>query len=314
MAAIQDLSRVLPCILPKDDAYTASILWHNDLHTDNIFVDAHRPTEITGIIDWQAVHLAPAFLHVHYPSLIENDGPILDLFVLPKLPDNFIELEPDAQKAAQSLKTAQLIWGLDQIFTHKEAPGLFRVLRYRDSLACQIMSLAGSIFDDGEAYVRSLLVRLAEQETWGKVVRTAQTIQGPSSDEALFVPPSCPLAYSADQIDQVQNELALWERDVQRKAGVIEELGAYTGWDGAMVPGQYDDMVVALERARLRFLEGESKSPEEREAWAAAWPFRAGWRRFEYSLLFDWVVIYSWEALERWDIRDGYICWGRGLE
>jgi hypothetical protein len=61
LAVIKDYSRILPCIMPKDDAYTASILWHDDLHSDNIFVNENCPTEITVIIDWQDVHLSRLF-------------------------------------------------------------------------------------------------------------------------------------------------------------------------------------------------------------------------------------------------------------
>ena len=44
MAAIRDYSRVLQAIIPKEDAHVASILWHNDLHSGNIFVNEDNPT------------------------------------------------------------------------------------------------------------------------------------------------------------------------------------------------------------------------------------------------------------------------------
>ncbi|KAI9740018.1 MAG: hypothetical protein M1818_004769 [Claussenomyces sp. TS43310] len=128
---IQDFLRILPHILPKDDAYTASILWHNDLHTDNIFVNKDPPTEITGIIDWQGVHLKPAFLQVHHPALVEFDGPILNGFEKPKLLPNFAELDVIEKKALRTLHTAQSIWALYEMRIQKEAPDLLRTLRYR---------------------------------------------------------------------------------------------------------------------------------------------------------------------------------------
>jgi hypothetical protein len=82
------------------------LFWHNDLHSDNIFVNENCPKEITGIIDWQSVHLSPAFLHVHHPFLIECDGPILDGFQKSILPSDFSELAPDAKEKARSLHTA----------------------------------------------------------------------------------------------------------------------------------------------------------------------------------------------------------------
>jgi hypothetical protein len=265
MNVIQEFGRILPYIMPKDDAYTASMLWHNDLHSDNIFVNKDRPTEMTGIIDWQGVHLSPAFLHIHYPSLIEYDGPILDGFERPKLPSNFAELDPIAKKAARTLHTAQSMWGLYQIFIQKQAPDLLRILRYRDTLPCQIMSLIGSTFDDGEAFVQSLLAQLAEPDTWKKVI-------GANGQKDLEI--NCPLVYSADELSRQKDELAKWKNDIERKARVIEEVGAYTGWDGAVSPEEYSIVFERLEKARERFLDAESKTPEEREQWATAWPFK----------------------------------------
>lgn len=267
MAAIQDYAKILPYIVPKDDAYVASMLWHNDLHSDNIFVNANRPREITGIIDWQGVHLSPAFLHVHYPSLIEYDGPILDVFEKPQLPSNFADLDPVAKESARNLHTAQSIWGLYQIFIQKQAPDLLRVLRYRDTLSCQIMCLIGSIYDDGEPYVQSLLSQLAEPATWKKVVK------GDGQDTGEM---ACPLIYSEHQLLKQREELAKWEKDVERKARVIEEVGAYTGWDGAVSSEDYDLVSERLEKAKERFLNRESKTLEEKEQWARVWPFKNG--------------------------------------
>ncbi|KAF1844393.1 kinase-like protein [Cucurbitaria berberidis CBS 394.84] len=265
IAAIQDYKRILPLIVPKDDACTASILWHNDLHTDNIFVNKDCPTEITGIIDWQSVHLGPAFLHVHYPSLIEYDGPILDVFEKPTLPSDFAELDPIAKENAQTLHTAQSIWGLYQIFIHRQAPDLLRILRYRDTLSCQIMTLIGSIFDDGEPYIQSLLTQLAQPDIWKTVLKS-------NGRDTINVP--CPLVYSDDEISEQNDELARWEKDIERKARVFKEVGAYTGWDGAVPPEEYSVMSEKLEKAMERFLDTESRTPEERAQWANAWPFK----------------------------------------
>jgi hypothetical protein len=264
-AVIQDYCRVLPYIMPKDHACTASVLWHNDLHTDNTFVNEDCPTEITGIIDWQNVHLSPAFLHVHHPSLIEYNGPILDAFEKPVLPPGFAELAPDDQENARALHTAQSIWGLFEIFVQKQAPDLLRVLRYRNTLSCQIMNLVGSSFDDGEAYVQNLLSQLAKQETWEAVIKA-------NGHDPASIP--CPLTYSDEDARKQEEALNKWEKDVERKAQVIGEVGAYTGWDGAVPPEDYDEVSEKLKAARERFLDAESESSEEREQWAKAWPFQ----------------------------------------
>lgn len=265
MAVLRDYNRLLPHIVPREDVHTASMLWHNDLHTDNIFVNEDNPTEITGIIDWQSVHLSPAFLHVHYPSLIEHEGQVLDVFEKPQLPSNFSDLDPVAKKAARDLHTAQSLRGLYQIFMQKQAPDLLRTLRYRDTLTCQILTLAGAIFDDGEAYVQDLLSELTKPETWKTVMKSVRKT-------AAEIP--CPLAYSDQERLRHETELLKWERGVEMKAQIIEEIGAYTGWDGAVSPNDYSTMYGRLEEAKRRFLDAESKTPEEREQWTRAWPFK----------------------------------------
>jgi hypothetical protein len=263
MAVIEDVRRILPYILPKDDAYTASVLWHNDLHSDNIFVDKDNPTQITGIIDWQGVPLSPAFLHIHYPSLIEYQGLILDGFAKPQLPSDYEELDIDAKKSARALHTAQSLWMLYKVYTRKQAPDLLRVLSNRDFLPRQILNLVGSTFDDGEPYVHHTLSALVDPKMWPKIL-----------DQLNQEVVPCPLSYSDEQLFKQKTELAKWERDVERKSRVIAEVGAYTGWNGAVLPSEYDDVSKRLETAREKFLNTESSSPAEREHWMKVWPFK----------------------------------------
>jgi hypothetical protein len=176
------------------------------------------------------VHLGPALLHVYYPSLIEYDGPILEDLQLPQLPPNLAELDPVAKADAQALHTAQSIWGLYQIFVQKQALDSLRIIRYSDTLPCQIISFMGSVFDDGEIYIQSLLSQLAQPETWRAVVKNS------AQDNAEI---SCPLSYTSIELAKQEQDLAKWELAIERKAQIIDQIGIYTGWDGAVPPEQY---------------------------------------------------------------------------
>lgn len=55
------------------------------------------------------------------------------------------------------------------------------------------MTLIGSIFDDGEAYIQSLLSQLAKPAIWKTVVKT-------NGQEAVEVP--CPLVYSDHELSK----------------------------------------------------------------------------------------------------------------
>jgi hypothetical protein len=138
------------------------------------------------------------------------------------------------------------------VFIQKQAPELLRILRYRDTLSCQIMSLIGSTFDDGEPYTQSLLAQLTGSETWRAATKS-------NSDQELA---------------KQEEELAKWGKDIERKARVVQEVGAYTGWDGAVSSQDYDIYAERLENAKANFLDAESKTPEEREKWASVWPFK----------------------------------------
>ena len=50
------------------------------------------------------------------------------------------------------------------------------------------------------------------------------------------------------------------EKDVKRKAWVIKEVGAYSGWDGAALPEEY---IIVSERLEIASLDAESKIAEE---------------------------------------------------
>jgi hypothetical protein len=131
-------------------------------------------------------------------------------------------------------------------------------------LQSEILSLIGSIFDDGEPHVQKLLADLTRDDVWKQLV-------GEDDHGNLRVP--CPLDYTQHDLDKQDEEYAKWERDVERKARVLDEIGVYTGWNGAVSPGDYDEVVRRVELARKRFLDRESTTPEERVMWEKAWTF-----------------------------------------
>lgn len=86
----------------------------------------------------------------------------------------------------------------------------------------------------------------------------------------------CPLRYSKEQIERQNQEYLKWERDVERKATVIEEIGAYAGWDGAVLPEEYDQVARRVDAVKERFLSREARTPGQREQWEKMWPFQDG--------------------------------------
>ncbi|KAJ5162051.1 kinase-like domain-containing protein [Penicillium capsulatum] len=113
LSVLQEFLKIYRDIIPHSKGIAGDIIWHNDLHTDNIFVDPDNPSQITSIIDWQCVPIYPTFLVAHHPSLIEYDGPKLDGFIQPKLPENFdsLDLDPEAKKVCQRYICCPVIFG-----------------------------------------------------------------------------------------------------------------------------------------------------------------------------------------------------------
>ncbi|OJA19658.1 hypothetical protein AZE42_02813 [Rhizopogon vesiculosus] len=90
-----------PYLLPPDNL-SFPVLWHTDLHGGNIMIKAEGAPDITGIIDWQGMSVAPLFIQCVYPKFVKYTGD--DRIVLPpglKLP----ELPPDFDQYSEDEQT-----------------------------------------------------------------------------------------------------------------------------------------------------------------------------------------------------------------
>lgn len=63
LSVLRDFLEICPHLLPEEEKLSTGVLWHNDLHMHNIFVDSENPSQITSIIDWQGTYLS------HVPDL-----------------------------------------------------------------------------------------------------------------------------------------------------------------------------------------------------------------------------------------------------
>ena len=253
---LQNYIKVAPFLLPKDRTLSKPVLWHSDLHGDNIFVNPSQPTEIFTIIDWQAVNLSPLFLQARHPALIEFEGPIPDGFQSINLPENFDDLSPEEQLEAKKLRAAQSLYKLYEIELIHQCFDIARALRFRGSLSGQITGLSGSIFSDGEPIVQGMLMRL--QEEWLTCV-------------GLSVP--CPLSFTMGEKDQQREDKAKWSKGVELMDEFLGQVGAYWGWDGWVNHNNYEVMKERLERCREDFLSRHSVTDKEKRQWMEVWPF-----------------------------------------
>lgn len=137
---------IVDVLIPKKKtALTTPCLWHNDLDDDNVFVDAHNPKKITGIIDWQCCHISPLFNHNPDPTFLEwNDlePETLDQAPRPKLS----RIPPEERSAAlhaYAIQNVLIVW---RKLMHTKNPDLYQLVEFRKTAAYELIFLAHRMF------------------------------------------------------------------------------------------------------------------------------------------------------------------------
>ncbi|KAM5435848.1 hypothetical protein MferCBS31731_006106 [Microsporum ferrugineum] len=250
-------------LLPKKKEASKAVLWHPDLHTDNIFVDPRDPTKITGVIDWQAVHIAPLFLQVRRPAFLDFDGPIPERLKLPRLPENFDELSLEEQVCAKRLRDEQALYVLYEIELLQQCRAAGSALHGRDTLVSRVTGLAGSLSSDGEPVVLGYLMQVVDR--WSEIV-------GKDAAGMPLVP--CPVNFTEAERIKQREDLQKWQEGVELMNDVVQSLGVYSGWDGFVSHDEYDAMRQRVRESRDAFLRRMAGSDEaKREQWRKVWPF-----------------------------------------
>ncbi|KMQ48464.1 hypothetical protein HL42_0925 [Trichophyton rubrum] len=260
LSVCRDFLKVVNHILPPEACLTP-VLWHKDLHLDNIFVNPEKPTEIVGLIDWQNVHVSPLFDQVTHPAFLDYKGPKLEGLKTPCLPENFEELDEIAKKHAKELLVAQTLYKYYDLYSASMNVPAYHALRYQETLQGEIITLIGMILNDGEPALQGLLMKLSNK--WDQLICSKGG-------------PPCPLQYSAEEIDRQPELEAKWAEGIALMDDVLESLGgAIRGWDGWVSHEDYEALQQKLELVRKQFIEhlaGDDK--EAAKAWARAWPFQ----------------------------------------
>ncbi|KAH6855793.1 hypothetical protein B0I37DRAFT_63028 [Chaetomium sp. MPI-CAGE-AT-0009] len=165
--ALDAYLQVLNHVLPKESDtelrdMLPSRLWHDDLHSENIFVNPSDPTQITAIIDWQSTQAAPLFDHTMDPSFLEYDGPeIGDDLSKPGPLDTagLPEEEKAAAVAAYMDRALMIAWrGL----LRSQNPAQYQTIKFQDTTAGHILQVARRTYEVGEAHLAMLMLDLRD--------------------------------------------------------------------------------------------------------------------------------------------------------
>ncbi|DAA74469.1 TPA_exp: Uncharacterized protein A8136_3436 [Trichophyton benhamiae CBS 112371] len=239
--ALNLLTKYLDAILyliPHDPAPCANILWHPDLHLDNVFVD---PTtcEITGIVDWQGARIAPLFYQSCIPRMFRHNGPVREGWIVPSRPENFDTLTPEEQ--------SQLDRNLEKETVHK----YYEAMRKRSPT-----SLVTGVWENRDLFfLRQSLIAI--EALWDKL-RPDETVEAPIS----FTRGELDLHMKEDEnISGVGSMLKLF-----RDQGVLPD-------DGMVDPEDYDTAKTNCQKFKDIFI-GLAKDEQERELFSKLWPYQ----------------------------------------
>ncbi|KAL4966596.1 uncharacterized protein BDV14DRAFT_198721 [Aspergillus stella-maris] len=160
---------------------------------------------------------------------------------------------------------ARIRWGLYMETVEEAATALSYDFQDMGLLLSQMTEWIGSMYDDWEPFMQSILDALTEEDMWRHAVGFGMT------DECKLL---CLVKYSEEQrtVHKVRDNK--WSRDVKRRKSVLCEIGVGEGWDGAVSPDDYDEMAKKLAIAKENLFTREAKNEEEREIWEKAWPFQ----------------------------------------
>ncbi|KGO73228.1 Aminoglycoside phosphotransferase [Penicillium italicum] len=237
LAALNSYLRLVRYLLPTDKSVMASFLWHSDLHTENIFVNPERPTQILGIIDWQSTELLPLFEHARQPYFLDYDGPSVEGLEPPTLPDNINELSSAKQLEATRLYMSMSLSALYRNLTYRDNPVLYEAMEFRQTKSFEMLLLAQNLFVDGEALYQTSALDLEKE--WPDMPGVQ-----------AFGNPPFPVQLSASEIRSLERDVSSTIRGMELLAHLKNSLGELWPEKGVVRHDQYDDAKTLLNQAK----------------------------------------------------------------
>ncbi|PYI18480.1 hypothetical protein BO99DRAFT_167219 [Aspergillus violaceofuscus CBS 115571] len=266
--AIESYLKLVEYLLPEDEGISASCIWHDDLHVENVFVNPEDPSEICAFVDWQSTELAPLYHHTIEPYILDYNGPPLDgLLDRPKLADvkALFQDEHDqavAARKAEALFTSMSLLALYRYLLHKTMPRLFKAVEFRQTDCFDLLLLARNLLVDGEATYLGLLAK-QQEENWAGVSR----ISGTGGTKA-------PLTFSNDVLRKIRLDSAGASAAMALMGDVQRMIGSqYFQARGLVSHAQFAELDRILPKARDDFVRARARNDKEELELSRAWPF-----------------------------------------
>ncbi|KAK2629559.1 hypothetical protein QTJ16_000379 [Diplocarpon rosae] len=238
--------KLSPAMLPPPipDDIEASVLWHPDLHLDNIFIDPDT-LQITNVIDWQSTTTAPLLYQCGVPRMVRHQEPVpLDLSHWPGLCDNYEGLGQADKDYAVKIHRSECLHQYYLRVTRKDNPRHWTALQLPNEQRVQPVKIVQQVGENNTVFfLRRALRRIAAN--WEKLCPSA----GP-----------CPVSFD-------EEDLSLFNREVEKRGFVSGTLNIFQKTcglkpDGAVEPSKYAEIQAELDRIKAVCLEAVEDDEE----------------------------------------------------
>lgn len=256
IALLQKYIDVAPHLVPSpiDEPGYANVLWHPDLHLDNIFVDPNTH-QITRIVDWQSACVAPLFYQSCVPRLCRYNGPVSEGWVVPKRPEDFESLSESERKRIDDDIESETLHKYYEAQVCKRAPRHWAVLQEQaiSTIRKPVWLVTGAWENRDLFFLRESLMELVAD--W----------------EELFPDVPCPIGFSSEEVE-------LQAKEQENINGVGHMLTLFRDQGVLPVDGMVDpeDFDTARENC-LKFKDifvGLGKDDDEKELFRNLWPYQ----------------------------------------
>ncbi|GKZ30769.1 phosphotransferase enzyme [Aspergillus brasiliensis] len=213
-SALENYLKVAPHVLPENKATHASVLWHGDLHSQNIFVDPEDPSRIV----------------VGRPDFLDYNGPVPEDLGRVPLPPNFDFMDLEEQRKAKALHRAQTLHNLYLVRCLQGNETVFQAIQSQNTLRHQVSVVPGLVLMDYEPLLNDLLRDV--EKGWALIVGAGRDSSSPGMP--------CPLQFSDHEIRQQEQDGELWAQGVELMNAFVDDTGCFKHWDGRVSSEDYE--------------------------------------------------------------------------
>ena len=262
LRALESYLAVVKYLLPTDESLLGPCLWHNDLHSSNIFVASDDPTNVTCIIDWQATVIAPLYDQFRTLSLLNHGQPPTEGLERPALVENYEELNMEEKKQAMIEWSLQALDTVYRVFLHDQVPHFYSAMEFQNKHSSRGMVFFRQLLVESETFYLGQILEI--EKMWSDLPRV----------QAAGNPPF-PLHFT----DEEKKEIEMDAEGGLRAMNAMKNIKKCLDEDdlfpesGLVTHDQYDYALNALDQMKEQVADQFAKNESEREIWYRNWPF-----------------------------------------